>query len=194
MNAIAGTLTTIIKNWWWLLIKGLLLIGAGVVIFAKPQDGYAGLSVLISVVIIAIGFSQIFFSVANKAVLNVWGWTLVSGILDVVIGAYLFSYPVITMVTLPFILGFWLIFKSFHLMGASFDLKILHVDGWGWLLFGGIVVAVLGFVVLYYPAAGAISIVAFTGSAFIVAGIFNLMLAYKLKNIKAGVQELEKRF
>ena len=193
MSNILGTISTSVKNWWWFIIKGLLLIVAGIAIFAKPLDGYASLSVLFSLVMLGAGLAQIFFATSNSDVLKGWGWTLASGIMDVIIGGYLLAFPLVTMATLPFILGFWLLFRSFYLIGASFDLKDLGVADWGWLLFGGILSTVLGFFVLYYPAAGAISITYVSGSAFIVAGVFNLYLAVKLKDLKKAVTDVKER-
>lgn len=193
MSTILGTLTTDVRNWWWFIVKGLLLIIAGVAIFARPLEGYAGLSVLFSVVMLGVGLAQIFFASSNSDVLKGWGWTLASGILDVVIGIYLLTFPLVTMATLPFILGFWLLFRSFYIIGASFDLKDFGVTDWGWLLFGGILSSILGCLVLYYPGAGAISITYVSGSAFIVAGIFNLYLSVKLKAMKKAVTEVKQR-
>jgi len=191
MSTILETINTSVKNWRWFIIKGLLMIVAGAAIFARPAEGYVSLSILFSVIIIAIGFTQIFFAVGNKGVLKGWGWTLASGIIDVLIGGYLISFPVVTMATLPFILGFWLMFRSFYLIGASIDLQSLGAPGWGWLLAGGILLVILSLVILYYPAAGAVSIIACSGSAFIVGGIFNVVLAFKLKEIKKDVKEFE---
>jgi len=193
MSTILGTLSTDVKNWWWFIVKGLLLIIAGIAIFSRPLEGYVGLSVLFSIVMLGAGFAQIFFASSNSDVLKGWGWTLASGILDVVIGIYLFAFPLVTMATLPFILGFWLLFRSFYLIGASFDLKGLGVTDWGWLLFGGILSSILGCFVLYYPGAGAISIIYVSGSAFIVAGVFNLYLSVKLKAMKKAVTQVKER-
>lgn len=191
MSTILGTLSTDVKNWWWFTIKALLLVIAGIAIFSRPLEGYVGLSVLFSTVILGAGLAQIFFASSNSDVLKGWGWTLASGILDVVIGIYLLVFPLITMATLPFILGFWLLFRSFYLIGVSFDLKGLGVTDWGWLLFGGILSSILGCLVLYYPGAGAISIIYVSGSAFIVAGLFNLYLSVKLKTIKKTVADVK---
>jgi uncharacterized membrane protein HdeD (DUF308 family) len=193
MSTILGTLSTDVKNWWWFIIKGLLLIVAGIAIFAKPLEGYVGLSVLFSIVMLGAGLAQIFFASSNSDVLKGWGWTLASGIFDVIIGTYLLAFPLVTMATLPFILGFWLLFRSFYLIGAAFDLKSLGVPDWGWLLFGGILSTILGFFVLYYPGAGAISIIFVSGSAFVVAGVFNLYLSFKLKSMKKAVTGVKER-
>ena len=193
MNTLSDTISSSIKNWWWFVIKGLLLITAGIAIIARPVEGYAGLSILFSLVILGVGLTQIFFSIGNSDVLKGWGWTFASGIIDVIIGIYLLSYPIITMATLPYFVGFWLMFRAFYLMGSSVDLKTMGVPGWGWVLAGGLLLVILAFAVLYYPAAGAISIVAYSASAFFVAGIFNIALAYKFKTIKKDVKGFEGR-
>ena len=179
-----------VKNWWWYVINGLLFIATGIAIYARPAEGYLGLSILFSLVMISTGFSQIFFSTANSNVLKGWGWILVSGILDLALGGFLLWYPGLTMVTLPYFVGFWLIFRAFNLMGTSFDLKNLNVSGWGWLLFGGLVILVCGGIIIYYPAAGVISIIAVSGSAFIVGGILNIYAAFQLKTLKNEVGQI----
>lgn len=181
-----------VKNWWWHLVSGLLFIATGIVIFASPAASYVNLSIVFSILMIGNGFSQIVFSSANSNVLRGWGWTLVSGIIDVALGTYLLLYPAVTMATLPFFVGFWLILRSFYLMGTAFDLQALGVQGWGWVLFGAIVVLVLGGVIVYYPAAGVVSIIAFSGSAFILGGFMNIYLAFLLKAVKGEVKEVKK--
>jgi len=171
-------------------VIGIIFIIAGISIFSKPASGYLNLSLFFSVVILCSGFSQIFFSLSNSTILKGWGWILVSGILDVAIGAYLLMYPLMTMVTLPYFVGFWLIIRSFYLMGAAFDLRELNSKGWGLLLFGGIVVLALGLLVLYYPAAGVVGIIAVSGSAFIVGGLVNIYLAFKLRGLKMDAREI----
>ncbi len=184
MNNVLEKIRYDVKNWWWFLITGLFFIAAGIAIYAKPAEGYVSLSILFSLLMISTGLNQIFFSASNSDILKGWGWILASGILDLALGTYLLIYPLVTMVTLPYFVGFWLVIRAFYLMGFSFDLKNLNVSGWGWLFFGCIVVLALGFLIIYYPAAGVVSIIAVSGTAFIVGGFMNMYLAFQLKNLK----------
>jgi uncharacterized membrane protein HdeD (DUF308 family) len=181
-----------VKNWWWFLVSGLLFIAAGIAIYAWPAASYVSLSIVFSILMISNGFSQIVFASANSKLLRGWGWILVSGIIDLALGTYLVLYPTVTMVTLPYFVGFWLILRSFYLMGTAFDLQALGVRGWGWFLFGAILVLVLGGVIVYYPAAGVVSIIAFSGSAFILGGFMNIYLAFLLKGVKGEVNNIQK--
>ncbi|HTC20407.1 MAG TPA: DUF308 domain-containing protein, partial [bacterium] len=134
-----------------------MFLTAGVAVLVRPLEGYVGLSLLFSLVILAVGITQVAFAVSNRAHLKGWGWSLASGILDIAIGIYLYMYPLVTMATLPYFVGFWLLLRAFYLMGFAMDLGDAKVSGWGWLLTGGILVAIGAFLVLYYPVAGAVS-------------------------------------
>jgi uncharacterized membrane protein HdeD (DUF308 family) len=50
---------------------------------------------------------------------------------------------------------------------------------------------VLGLLVIYYPAAGVVSIIAVSGSAFIVGGILNIYIAFQLKDLKNQVGDIK---
>jgi uncharacterized membrane protein HdeD (DUF308 family) len=192
MNNLIEDIQYNVKNWWWFLVSGLLFIATGIAIYASPVASYVSLSIAFSILMLCNGFSQIFFAAGNSKVLRGWGWILVSGIIDVALGSYLLLYPAVTMVTLPYFVGFWLVFRSFSLMGTSFDLQALGVRGWGWFLFGGILVLGLGGVIVYYPAAGVVSIIAFSGTAFVLGGVMNIYLAFLLKGVKGEVNEARK--
>ena len=194
MSTILDTISDDVRNWWWFIIKGLLFIVAGIAIFARPAEGYLSLSILFSLVMLGSGLAQIFFAVANSNILPGWGWTLTSGILDLAIGIYLIAYPAVTMISLPYILGFWLMFAAFYLFGAAFDLGNLGIKNWGWLVFGGLVTMVCAFLILYHPAAGVASIITWSGIAFLIGGVFNLVLAFKLKSVKKTATELGRKF
>jgi uncharacterized membrane protein HdeD (DUF308 family) len=191
MSTAVNTIGNGIKNWWWFLIMGLMGLTAGIAIFAKPVESYVSLSILFSLIMAGTGFSQIVFAMSERHTMKNWGWTLVSGILDFALGTFLMIYPVITMATLPFIVGFYLLFRAIYLIGASIELNSTGIKGWGWVLTGGIALLALGFLTMYYPAVGALGIIACSGYAFIVSGIFNIVLAFQLKSLKTDIEKLK---
>jgi Uncharacterized conserved protein len=193
MSSFLDTIRYDIKNWWWFLIMGALCLVAGVAIFAKPVEGYVSLSILFSWVMVGTGISQIIFAFSVSNFMRGWGWTLVSGIFDLAIGTYLMMNTALTMATLPLFVGFYLIFRAIYLIGASIDLSYLKVSGWGWLTAGGVGLLILGILTIRYPSIGAAGIVAISGSAFIISGIFSIFLAFQLKNLKRQIEFPEKQ-
>ena len=69
----------------------------------------------------------------------------------------------------------------------------MGIPDWGWILFAGIAGLVFSFLILYYPAAGTISIIVVSGAAFIVAGIAYIYLAIKLKSVKGAFKEVAQK-
>ena len=175
-----------VKYWWLLLLTGLILVSVGIWVFASPATAYLSLSILFGASILTIGFFETVFAISAHKSLEGWGWTLASGLLDIMIGAYLSAYPVITMAILPFILGFWLLFRGFSDIGFSFDLKFYGDSNWGWFLLFAIGIIFFAFMILAVPAFGVANIIAWTGLSFIFAGVFRIILALKLRKLKTS--------
>jgi uncharacterized membrane protein HdeD (DUF308 family) len=176
-----------INNWWLILLSGLLLIIIGLWVIASPLASYLSLSLIFSWSILLTGIFEIVFAISNRKSMDSWGWILASGVLDLVIGFYLLSYPAISMTVLPFILGFWLLYRGGSAVGSVFDMKSYGDKNWGWFLFLGIAIIFFGMMVLVNPVFGAANIVIWTGSAFIFAGIFRIYLSLKLRKLKKMV-------
>lgn len=176
-----------VKYWWLLLLTGLLLIAVGIWVFASPAAAYLSLSVLFGASILTIGFFETVFAITASKSMKGWGWTLASGLLDIVIGSYLLVYPTVTMAILPFVLGFWLLFRGFSAIGFSFDLKSYGDLNWGWFLLLAIGIIIFAFMILAVPAFGVANIIAWTGLSFIFAGVFRIILAFSLKKWKSEI-------
>jgi uncharacterized membrane protein HdeD (DUF308 family) len=120
--------------------------------------------------------------------LHTWGWTVASGIFDILIGCFILAYPHMTTSILPFVLGFWLLFRGFSAIGFALDMRRYGASAWGWLLVIAIAIVVFGILVLSVPAFGLLHIIIWTAIAFIFAGMFRIFLAIHLRRMK---EELE---
>ena len=184
MSNVIDQITTTIKNWWLYLIFGILLIAFSIWVVMTPLESYLGLAFAFSILVFANGVSHIYFSVSNRKDLDGWGWYLASGIMELIVGLILVVYPELTVVSLPFIIGFWLMFKSWFMVGTAFDLRRYGFLDWGWLLLLGIMLGILSFIMVVYPVLGGFTIVGWTAIAFLIFGISYIMLSLKLKKLK----------
>ena len=78
-----------------------------------PFNGYAALSILFSISMLVSGLLEIAFAVSNRQRVSSWGWYLAGGVIDMILGLYLVTYPVLSMEVIPFIIAFWLMFRAF---------------------------------------------------------------------------------
>jgi uncharacterized membrane protein HdeD (DUF308 family) len=170
-----------IRGWWWFVIKGIFFVITGIVILLGSVETYVGSGILVCISMLGIGISQLLFAITNRKILPGWGWTLASGMIDLAAGFYLALFPITMVATLPFFVGFWLLFRSSYFMGISLDLQSYRISGWGWLFAGGLVLMALSGITLYFPSDAAIGIVLLSGAAFVAGGVLSFVIAIKFR-------------
>jgi uncharacterized membrane protein HdeD (DUF308 family) len=176
---IIKTVENAIKHWWISLLLGTMFILVGICVLVTPLESYTILSMLFSITFFVNGILEILFAIANKDRLDGWGWQFAGGVIDLFLGAILMSIPGISMLALPFFVGFGLMFRSMIIMGLSFDLKTYHVPGWSLLLSLSLLALMFSFLLIWKP----LFIIAFTAMAFIGIGTFRILLSVKLKSL-----------
>lgn len=120
---------------------------------------------------------------SNRKGVPSWGWYIVGGLIDLVLGIYLIAYPMVSMEVIPFIIAFWLMFRGFSSTGYSIDLKRYGTRDWGWYMAFGILAILCSLLILWQPAIGALYAVYMISFAFLIIGLFRVMLSFELKNL-----------
>jgi len=184
MTTFFQTITRSVKHWYIPLIIGILLIAAGIYVFMVPLETYLTLSVLFSISFIVIGLLNIFFSIRNHKILQGWGWYLIGGLLSLAGGIILSIYPGISIIILPFVVGFTLLFFSFHLLGFSFEMKDAGILNWGNAAILSVFGVIFSFMLIVNPLTSGISLVTITGLSFIFIGASSIVLSFDLRKVK----------
>jgi uncharacterized membrane protein HdeD (DUF308 family) len=79
-------------GFWWALISAVLGIVVGVLLLAAPIRGALSLTIVLISFFIIEGIVSIMFALDHKRELSgKWGWMLMSGIVDLVLGAMIFA-------------------------------------------------------------------------------------------------------
>lgn len=187
ISKVAGT----VKNWWVFLIMGVLLIISAYWMFTTPVESFVGLASLFSALIFVSGLFSVFFALTNKDDIDNFGLYLAGGLLDVLIGFILLKYPGLTVLLFSMFIGFWLLFRGFNMISVSFKIKSVGDEGWGWILFFGILIVIFAMMSIINPLIGASYLVytlAFTLTFF---GIANIALSLRLRRLKSSVNDLK---
>lgn len=121
MKTIFDELKQEVKNWWVSLILGILYVAVALGLMFFPFNGYAALSILFSISMLVSGLLEIAFAISNRQRVSSWGWYLAGGVIDMILGLYLVTYPVLSMEVIPFIIAFWLMFRGFSSVGYAMD-------------------------------------------------------------------------
>ena len=183
-----------VQHWWLMLIAGILCIIAGIAVFAFPLESYVALSILTGVLMLVVGVAKLIAASASGNYLMMRGYVIVGGVLDLILGLFLCIYPGVTLALLPIMLGFWMLYNSFVLLGFSGDFDTFGIQGGGILTAGGILLLVLSILVLVNPfGAGIATVVILAGVGLVVFGILLCSLSTMLKGIHLNFDGEETR-
>ncbi|MDO4334692.1 MAG: DUF308 domain-containing protein [Bacteroidales bacterium] len=174
-------LKTVSRYWWFPVVIGILAIGLGIWVLASPDTSLAALAYTFAVVISAVGFLDITFSLMSIGSLTGWGWKFFIGIVEIVCGIWLLMLPENQMIS-AFIygVGFYLIFL---VLNAISETVLYYGTSKVWLaiLISFIVCTlVLALIFLAGPLAGGIAVWLYIGIAFITYGFYRLLIGIRI--------------
>ncbi|HTK19469.1 MAG TPA: DUF308 domain-containing protein [Mucilaginibacter sp.] len=173
-----------IRHWWLLLVSGLILIAIGCWIFTQQMTAYLSISLLFAIGILGTGFMELMFVISTKRASGVTRWALLGAFTDLFIGIYLWFYPLISLIIVPIILGFWLMLRGILAMASAWHLRDNGQEDSIWLLICGLLVMATGIVLLTNMIWGSENIILHTGVGFVIAGLFRVYLGFRLRSFK----------
>ncbi len=191
MSNIISKVSGTVKNWWVFLIIGIIFIFGAIWMFKTPVASFVGLAVFFSSLILISGVLSVFFALANKDDMDNFGLYLAGGILDIIVGFILLKYPGITLVLFSMFIGFWLLFRGFNTISASFKLKKDGEGNWTWILFFGVLIVIFAFMSIVNPLIGASYLVYTLALSILLLGIANIFLGLQLKKVKGRVGDIK---
>jgi uncharacterized membrane protein HdeD (DUF308 family) len=176
------------RFWYLPLITGIIFVLVGIWVLRTPLGSYVTLALLFSLTFLVTGLIEIIYAIVNRKSIDSWGWSLAGGIIDFLIGMLLISQPEISIAFLPIYIGFGILFRSAVAIGWAIELKKLKVLDWGNLLGIGILGSIFAFIILWNPLFAGMTLVIYTGIAFLLVGLFQIYHALRLRKIKKALQ------
>lgn len=179
-----------VRHWWLMMAAGILTVAAGIAVFVFPMESYVALSILIGILMLAVGAAQLIVALTSGNYLAMRGYMVVGGIIDVLLGLFLCVYPGVTFALLPVMLGIWMMYHSFMMISFGGDLETFNIGGSTSVVVGGILLLLLSIMVLANPfSAGVATVIVMAGLGLIVLGLLLCWLALKLKNIHLNFEK-----
>lgn len=175
-NAMSAALA---RNWGFIALRGALAILFGIVAILLPGPTLAALVLLFAAYMLVDGILAIVAAVRAARRNERWGWLIFEGIVDLIAAAIAFLWPLATIFAFVLLMGAWAIISGVLLWAAAFRLNLAHGR---WLMaFGGAVSALWGFLLILWPAIGALALTLWMGAYALVFGVALLVLAFRLR-------------
>lgn len=173
-----------IRHWWLFMITGILAIIVGIVVFCNPLDSYLALSLMFGILMVVYGIAELVISSTSRNYFTSRGYSIVNGILNLLLGIFLCCWPRVTLVALPVILGVWTMFNSFTIIGLGSDMDSFRVKGAGWVIACGVILLLLSLGITLYPLTiGTAAVIVLTGTVLILFGALTIALSLRLRRI-----------
>lgn len=149
----------------WHLLAGVLMIVLGLWVWFNPVASLLGLALYIGIAFLLVGAGYLAASFSFRS-----GWFLLVGLLDVFVGLILVANLGVTAATLPVIFALWCLAVGAAQLVSSFNLK---KDGfpWGWTFGIGLLGILFAFLILVFPALGAVTITTLAGAYAVLYGV-----------------------
>jgi uncharacterized membrane protein HdeD (DUF308 family) len=182
MNIIERRLAAVLfRNWWVLLLRGLVAIAFGVLIWFQPGISLAALVLLFGAYSMADGILGVWTAIAGRKVHEDWWLLLLGGLLGIGVGVLTFFAPGITALALLFYIAVWAIATGVLEIVAAISLR-KEIKGEWLLILCGLASVVFGVLLMAQPGTGALAVLWLIASYAIVFGVLLVILAFKARS------------
>jgi uncharacterized membrane protein HdeD (DUF308 family) len=160
------------------------MIVAGLIAMVEP--GVSGLFIALIVGWSAIfnGFAQILYAFRTHGGMHV-ALEIILGIIYIIAGVYLIMHPVGSLLALTLLLACFLLVYGIFALVLAFRMR--PHNGWGWVLFDGIITILLGALIWkHWPINSEWVVGTLFGISIFISGITRLMVSLAIRNVASS--------
>jgi uncharacterized membrane protein HdeD (DUF308 family) len=172
------------RNWWMLLLNGLVLIVAGVLVFSIDWT-LRSLATFIGALFIAEGVARALTSGIDARVRRA---NVVSGLLSIATGIAIIVWPTPGLLAVAIFLGAWLIVSGTVAISGAFAARRLLPDWW-LLLILGLLEVPLGVLALADPGSTLAGLITVAGIWGVAIGVMRVVTSFEIKQLPHRVDQ-----
>jgi uncharacterized membrane protein HdeD (DUF308 family) len=169
------------KNWWAVLIRGIVAILLGIFTLVMPGITLVALVFLFGGYALVDGVASIAGAVRAAEAHERWGALLFAGLTGIAAALVTVMWPAITALALVYIIAAWALLTGIFQIAAAMRLR-QYVSGEWLLVLTGIVSILFGVLIIMAPLAGALVIAFWLGAYAMIAGVLLVGLAFRLRS------------
>ena len=175
------------RNWWLLLLRGLVAIVFALLTWAQPGVSLAALVLVFGIYVLADGLLGVWSAIAKRRDNRHWWLLLLWGLVGIVVGVMTFIMPGITGLVLLMYIAAWAVITGVLQIVAAIRLR-KEIEGEWVLGLSGVISVLLGAAVLWFmltaPEGGILALGWMLGLYAVLFGILMILLGLKLKQLR----------
>ncbi|MFN5745918.1 MAG: HdeD family acid-resistance protein [Methylococcaceae bacterium] len=182
MNLEKQLTTLFARNWWVLLLRGLVAIAFGLLAWTQPGIALASLVLLFGAFTLADGILSVWAAIAGRHEHEHWILLLLGGLLSIAIGNLVFFSPALSALALLFVIAAWAIARGVLEIVTAIRIR-KEIEGEWMLILSGMASVIFGFILMTQPEAGAIGLLWLIAFYSLLVGIAMVVLSFRLRDI-----------
>ena len=168
------------RNWWALVIRGVIAVVFGLVALLAPALTLETLVLVFGAYALVDGVFAMVAAVRALAVHERWGALLLEGFVGVAAGVGAWAVPGLAVVVFITLLAVWGVITGALMLIAAFRLDAGHGQ---WLMgLGGVISIVWGVLLWIWPIVGAVVLTVWLGAYALIFGITMIALGLRLRS------------
>lgn len=168
------------RNWWLLLIRGIIGIIFGIMALVWPGITVFVLVIFYGAYALVDGVFSLFTGLQQPS--GSRAWLIVVGLLGIAAGVVTFLWPGITAMVLLYVIAFWAVFTGIAQIVAGIQLR-KTINGEWLMILSGVLGVIFGVLLVVQPGRGALALVWLIGTFAVLYGIALCFLAFKVKSL-----------
>lgn len=180
----------IASKWWLLLLRGLAAIIVGIIAFIQPGSALIALVLVLGAYSFIAGVIALMAAAAGVAG-DRWWALLLEGVIGVVAALLIWSWPIASTIAFVYFVAAWLILTGIVQIAAGVQLRDVISTEWLYIL-GGLISIAFGVWVFRSPAQGAIATAFLFGWYFLLYGILQTAVAFRLRSLYGTIAKAVK--
>jgi uncharacterized membrane protein HdeD (DUF308 family) len=179
-TASLGTARFFGRNWWVVLLRGLLAIVLGALVFTRPFWSLRALLLGFALYALIEGASALFAAILGRRHRDDRWLLVLEGIIGIGVGIVTLRTPAVTAVLMVFFIAIWALATGVLRIVEGMRLR-REIRGEVWLTLGGVASVLFALIVMMRPLAGAFVMVRMIGAFALILGTTEVMLALKVR-------------
>ncbi len=173
-------LATMGRNWWLIALRGAMAILLGILILLDPSVVIS----LIAAFAIVDGVFAVIQAFQNRGQRQ-WIWMLLEGIVGVIFGIIVLTFPVGAAIAVTLVIAGWAIATGIFEVVQAIRLRE-EIKGEFWLGLAGIASIIFGVLAILFPLTTFLTLTWLIAGYAIMFGVVLIMLAFRVRNAAGG--------
>ncbi len=186
---LAGILS---RNWWLVLLRGLIAIGFGILVWIQPEISLRMLIMLFAVFSLTDGVLEIGIAIAGRDWLEQKWVLIIRGLLGIGLGILTILRPDVTAMALLFYISIWAIAGGVLDIVTGIRLRKEMTGEW-LLILGGIMTVAFGALLIAWPSEGALAVLWLIGTYATIFGALLIGLAFRMRSFGKRLSGSDKK-